>query len=250
MMDMDMDEVLARILDKRTTVFFADEQRLFRNAYQSFFTSDHPDVEMVGISPDTSGETLATANMALEPEVMLLGVKVLLPSVVEKLKMVREVHPTVSIVLLAAYYDTMGVEALRKFSQSASTGYAYLLKHTIDSVEQLTDVIQEVAQGRVMIDPMVMEWLMEAEDARSPVLTELSGRELEVLGWMARGYRDETIASVLCLEQETVERHRRSIYGKLGLDGQNKESRDPRVHAITKYLTATGLLTGLSFSEN
>ena len=113
-------------------------------------------------------------------------------------------------------------------------------------MEQLTQVITAVAQGRIILDPIVMEGLMAPADTTANFLKDLSPRELEVLSWMAKGYRNTTIAEVLFLQPKTVERHVNSIYGKLGAAPETKH---PRVHAITLYFRAMGLLPAEDFER-
>ena len=227
-------------------LYLAEEQQILREAYQSFFLP-HPGLEVVGISGDTSADALVTAVSTLKPDVLLMGIKVLQPSTVEKLEAVRESSPKVSIVLLSASYDVKGIKALRQFSRGTSAGCAYLLKHTIDTVEQLTQVIHAVAQGRIIVDPLVMEGLIATTDSTASYLKDLSPREQEVLSWMAKGYRNNTIAEVLCLEPKTIERHINNIYSKIGT---GSESQHPRVHAITLYFRAMGLLPADSFTDS
>ena len=226
-------------------LYVAEEQQILREAYNTLFLS-HPDLEVVGISGDTSTEALTAAASLLSPDVLLLGIKVLQPAAVERLEAVRESYPQLGIVLLSASYDVQGIKALRQFSRGATAGCAYLLKHTIDTVEQLTQVVHAVAQGRIILDPAVMEGLMAPTDATATLLKDLSPRELEVLSWMAKGYRNPVIAEVLFLQPKTVERHVNSIYGKLGAA---PDSQHPRVHAITLYLRAMGLLPAEDFDR-
>ena len=72
-------------------------------------------------------------------------------------------------------------------------------------------MIQAVAQGRVIVDPMVMEGLVSPKEVSSAVLPGLSPREMEVLSWIAKGYRNDTIADVLSRDVKTVERHINNI---------------------------------------
>ncbi len=67
------------------------------------------------------------------------------------------------------------------------------------------------------------------------------------LSWMAKGYRNETIAEVLGLEPKTVERHINNIYSKLNSGPAN--SKHARVHAVKLYLRATGQLMGEEVEE-
>lgn len=226
-------------------LYIAEEQQILREAYQAFFLP-HPTIDVVGTSGDTTIEALVAAAATLRPNVMLLGFKVLHPSTVERLNRIRESEPDIAIVLLSASYEVKGIKALREFSRGAASGCAYLLKHTIDTVDQLTQVVQSVAEGRIILDPAVMEGLITSSDAKSTFLKDLSPRELGVLSWMAKGYNNHTIADVLCLEPKTIERHINGIYNKLGATPDAKHA---RVHAVTTYLRATGSLPAEDFAE-
>lgn len=226
--------------NKKIKLYLAEEQQLLREAFRSFFAA-YPGIEMVGASGDTSGESLLAAATALKPTTVLVGIKILQPPMVERLEMLREGCPDVAIVLLSASYDMRGIKALREFSRGAKVGCAYLLKHTIDTVAQLTQVIHSASEGRIILDPAVMEGLINSEETYSTFLKELSPREMEVLSWIAKGYRNNTIAEVLCLEPKTVERHINNIYSKLG---GPPDSKHPRVYATTLFLRAAGLLSG------
>jgi DNA-binding NarL/FixJ family response regulator len=226
-------------------LFLAEEQQILREAYQSVFSAQ-PNVELLGSTADTSTDFLAGMVQALKPDVIILGVKAVHPCTVEKLEALREACPQMGLVLLLAMYDGQGIKALREFSRDSSTGCAYLLKHTIDTVEQLTQVVSSVAEGRIIVDPMVMEELIRTGDTGNGVVQELSPKEMEVLGWLAKGYRNDTIAGLLSRDVKTVERHINNIYSKL--QSNKPDSPDatmhPRVRAALMYLKAVGLLSG------
>ena len=221
------------------TLYLAEEQRMLKEAYESFF-SGHPTIRVLGSSSDTSSDSLIEAAATLKPQVLLLGIKTVQPETVEKLELLREACPRLGLVLLFwSFYDLQGIKALRRYSRTASAGCAYLLKHTIDTVDQLTQVISSVAQGRVTLDPLVMEELVRTGETTNSFLKELSPKELEVLRWMARGYRNATIADILGRDRRAVERHINNIYSKM--QGANHAG-DSRVAATLMYLRATGLL--------
>ena len=222
----------------RVKLLIAEEQEVFRDAYQAFF-SRHPNIELISVSGDNESESLVSKARVLKPDVILLGIGVLQPASMKTLEMLRENCPQVGIVLLSASYDVGQFDALRRLTRRVSSGRAYMLKHTMDSVRELTHVILGVARGRITIDPAVMDGLMAAADSPDFLLKQLSPRELEVLGWMAKGYRNSTIVDILCLELKTVEHHVNSIFSKVG---DCPDSKDTRIHAITLYLTATGRL--------
>ncbi len=241
-----VEELPQQVKTEQIRLYIAEEQQIMREAYRTFYVSSL-DVSIVGSSEDTHSETLVTAAATLKPDVIIVGTKVLQPSTVEKLKTVREYDPEIGIVILSAYYDVKGIMALREYSKGAQAGCAYLQKHTLDTVNQLTQVIKSVAEGRIIVDPAVMNRLMTSDQSGDSFLKELSPRELEVLGWMAKGYRNGSIAETLCLEPKTVERHINSIYSKLG---SRPEPKHARVHAIIRYLKARGLLPAEEFTDD
>ena len=223
----------------RLKLYIAEEQQILREAYRSFFLPQE-NIEVLGCSDDTGGDVLAVAASTLKPDVMLVGFKGLQPATIEKLELIRESCPDVGLVILSAFYDVKGIKALREFVRDTSVGCAYLLKHTIDTVEQLTQIICSVAEGRIILDPAIMEELIGSADSKPSLLRDLTRKEIEVLSWMARGYRNSTIAEVMFVEPKTVERHINGIYAKLEDDS---DSNHARVHAIILYLRATGLLS-------
>ena len=225
---------------KTITLYVAEEQEILKVAYQSFFSANLG-IEVLASSGDTSAQSLVDAATNLEPDVMLIGFKAVQRDTVERLEILRDACPRVPLVLLFAFYDDQGISALRDFSRDTSAGRAYLLKHTIDNVEQLTQAIHSVAEGRVIIDPTVMEALIGTGDAQSGILRDLSPKALEVLSWVAKGYRNDSIAEVLSRDVKTIERHINNIYTTLL--GAEDELGHPRVRAALMYLRANGLLS-------
>ena len=224
-------------------LLIAEEQEIFREAYRSFF-SHHPDIETIGSSQYTGARLLTNEAKTLSPDVILLGVGTVDNQTVAFLEALAENSKETATVVVAASYDNISMMALRRLSRGVSAGHAYLLKHKVNSVHELTQVILGVAEGRMVIDPPVLDELIIIQDPPDSVLKDLSQRELEVLGWMAEGYRNSIIADLLTLELKTVERHINSIFSKLG---DCPEAKDMRVYAITLFLTATGRMPASGF---
>ncbi len=95
---------------------------------------------------------------------------------------------------------------------------AYLLKERVSDVDQLVRAIREVAGGGSVIDPKVVEALVDARSRRadSP-LQHLTPRESEVLAEMAQGRNNASVAAALGLSERAVEKHINSVFSKLGL---------------------------------
>jgi DNA-binding NarL/FixJ family response regulator len=71
---------------------------------------------------------------------------------------------------------------------------------------------------------------------RSDSLSNLSGREKEVLSLMAEGRTNAAIAAALVVGEGAVEKHINSIFAKLGLAPADRDHR--RVLAVLRYLGA------------
>jgi len=245
---------------KKIKLYVVEEQEILCQAYKSTFLLE-PAIDIVGIVDGRDGEAIVSALTALNPDVVLLGTKMLQSDIIEKLEVIRRHHPDVGIILLAALYDVKGMKQLRAFFRRSSKGCAFLLKHSIDRTEQLVGVIRAVAEGRVIIDPLVQEGLFGVSDARigylnalthrevalsrtgdarTTFLKGLTRRELEVLSWMAKELKNTAIAEVLCVDPRTVKCHINSIYSKVG----RFDSKHPRIRAIMLYLKAIGQLPG------
>jgi DNA-binding NarL/FixJ family response regulator len=145
---------------------------------------------------------------------------------------VRASYPDMGVVVLSQFVEPTYALALL---ESGSAGRAYLLKERVHDGEQLIRAIQAVAEGESVIDPKVVDALVEAQSRRqnSP-LAELSEREAEVLAEIAQGKSNSAIAESLFLTKRAVEKHINSIFLKLDLRDVDDVSR--RVKATLMYL--------------
>jgi DNA-binding NarL/FixJ family response regulator len=147
----------------------------------------------------------------------------------------RREHPEIGVVLLSHFADPQyGIALL----DHGSDGRAYLLKERIQYRGQLVSAIKTVAQGGSTIDPKVVEALIaESDRSERSQLAELTPRELEILGFVARGQNNQAIADELVLTKRAVEKHINEIFRKLGLTAVPDISQ--RVKATLIYLAET-----------
>jgi len=144
----------------------------------------------------------------------------------------RELHPDVGVVVLSQYVEP--TYALQLFD-GGSQGRAYLLKERLSDVEQLVQAVHEVTNGGSVIDPKVVESLVDARSrTRHSPLEHLTPRELEVLSEIAQGKNNAAVAASLVLSERAVEKHINSLFSKLGLSQEPDVHR--RVKAVLLYL--------------
>ena len=92
----------------------------------------------------------------------------------------------------------------------------YILKET--GVSELVSAIKTVADGQKYYSnevsvTMINSLMSENKSASS----ELSEREIEVLGHIAKGFTNKEAGDKLCISGRTVETHRRNILSKLDM---------------------------------
>jgi DNA-binding NarL/FixJ family response regulator len=148
----------------------------------------------------------------------------------------RERHPDVGVVVLSQYVEPAWALQLL---EDGSAGRGYLLKERVGDLEELTRAVRAIAEGGSVIDPQVVDALVEARIARErSLLSRLTERELEVLGHIAQGRNNAGIAASLHLSERAVEKHINSIFAKLGLASEEQVHR--RVRAVLLYLAEQG----------
>jgi DNA-binding NarL/FixJ family response regulator len=144
----------------------------------------------------------------------------------------RVIDPAIGVVVLSQYLEPSYALALLA---DGSAGRAYLLKERVADVAELLDAVRSVASGGSVIDPKVVEALVETRTRRQPTeMDRLTPREREILAEMAQGKSNAAIAATLVLSERAVEKHTNSIFSKLGLSEERDLNR--RVKAVLLYL--------------
>ena len=137
--------------------------------------------------------------------------------------------PNLSVLVLSQYVEERyGAELL----ESGATGVGYLLKDRVADIPDFIMAVRDVASGRTVLDPEVVDQLLARR--RDERLAALTPREREVLALMAEGRSNRAIAKALFVTEGAVEKHVKSIFGKLGLAQTEDDHR--RVLAVLTYL--------------
>ena len=195
-------------------------------------------VEVVAVC--TNGKELEEAIEAWEPDVVLTDIRMPPSGADEGVRIatrLREARPEVGVVVLSQYAEP--AYAIRLLEQGTG-GRAYLLKERIRDREELIAAILAVARGGSVIDPVIVDVLIEARSkATRSKLSELTPRERELLGEIAAGKSNGAIAESLFLTKRAVEKHVNSIFSKLNLPETQDVSR--RVKATLIFLSEEGM---------
>jgi DNA-binding NarL/FixJ family response regulator len=216
-------------------VALAEDDVLVRQGMEGVLASAD-DLTLVASAGDLDAAIQAIESSA--PDVVVTDIRMPPTMTDEGIRLAAEIerrHPGTGVVVLSQYDDPDYVLSLLG---AGTKGRAYLLKERVSDVEEVCSAIRTVAMGGSVLDPQVVERLVQARTRRSSPLDRLTPRETEVLAAMARGLANGAIADELGVGVRAVEKHINAIFLKLGL------SEEPAVHrrvvAVVTFLSEVG----------
>jgi DNA-binding NarL/FixJ family response regulator len=190
--------------------------------------------EVVGQASDAA-ELLERID-ATAPDVAIVDIRMPPSHTDEGLRAAAEIrssHPGVGILVLSQYArPSYAIELL----SNGTEGIGYLLKDRVSDLEELASSVRRVGEGGSVLDPSVVAQLVERPRPAHDPLEELTDRERDVLSLMAEGRSNKAIGQRLFITEHTVEKHVKSIFGKLRLPPSADDHR--RVLAVLTFLSA------------
>lgn len=215
-----------------TTLLIAEDDYLVREGARAVLDSV-PGYTVLGTAGDPQG--LLELLDDHDPDAVVLDIRMPPTFTTEGIELARSLRaqrPGIGVVVLSQHADP---EYALELLGEGSDGLAYLLKERLGDAEQLVVAIEEVVGGGSVVDPKIVEALMEAHRRRTASkLLGLSAREIEVLRLMASGQGNAAIARTLSIADKTVEKNISSIFRKLGLSEEVEINR--RVSAVLFFL--------------
>jgi DNA-binding NarL/FixJ family response regulator len=166
---------------------------------------------------------LAIVDVRLPPDFRDEGLRAALEA--------RRRHPDLTVLILSQYVEPVYAAELLADGRG---GIGYLLKERVSEVRTFVDAVRRVGAGGTALDPEVVAAMVNPRRSGGGPLSELTPRELDVLGLVAEGRSNAGIAEALVITPGAVEKHISRIFDKLGL--QTSEADHRRVLAVLAYL--------------
>ena len=210
----------------------AEDQYLMREGTKRIL-GEVPGIDVVGEASDF--DSVLAETRRLRPNVVLMDIK--MPPThsmegIEAAHVIKGELPETGVVVLSQHEDEGYVWALL---ENGVAGYGYLHKVRVGDVDQLVRALREVAAGGSVLDPRILETLLDRRSNKpGSALSELTAGELEVLKLMAESRTNGAIASQLSIAVGTVEKRAAAVFNKLGVPEESDINR--RVAAVLIYL--------------
>ena len=219
------------MMEEPITILIADDQELAREGYRRVLEAQ-PGLQIVATAADGL-EAVALAEASC-PDVAMLDIRMPGLNGLEASEQIRQKCPRTGLLLLSFYDNPRYVRAFFKYN---AAGKAFLLKQTTGRIEELVRAIKAVAGGQIMLDPVIVNDLLN--NGPLATLQDLTPQEMRVLTLMAQGHANSSIAAALVVQERTIENYVSNIFAKLHLKDPTQQA---RVQAVLLFLEATGRL--------
>jgi DNA-binding NarL/FixJ family response regulator len=193
-------------------VMVVDDHELFRQGVSSIL-SRIDDVEVVAEAEN--GRVAVQKAKEYRPDVVLMDINMPVCDGLRATRQIKAEHPDIRILILTV---TDTEEMLFEAIKSGASGY--VLKNATPAL--LIDSVKRVSAGEPVIPGnlamrIITEFSRPAEGKGTPVVDQLTEREVEVLRHLSTGASNREIAKALFISENTVRNHVRSILEKLHL---------------------------------
>jgi DNA-binding NarL/FixJ family response regulator len=187
-------------------VLIVDDHRMFGESLARLL-SDEPGIAVVGLA--TSGAEAIELSARLQPRVVLMDYELPDKDGVAIAFELRQRDPETMVVMLTGSCDD------RVLVAAINAGCSGFLTKDRAAAE-VADAVRAAADGEALISPAQLARLLpKLNRTRHSIGADLTDREREVLGLLARGQTNKAIASDLYLSLNTVRNYIQSLLTKL-----------------------------------
>lgn len=150
------------------------------------------------------------------PHIILMDISMPMLNGIEATLQISSYFPEIQVVIFTNYEDDDKILACIR---AGAKGYLLKSEKMAFIVHTLEEVMAGGSQMSTLIARKVFRLLQEEKNipAQKPKIELLTTREQEILQFVRQGLKYKVIANQLNISEETVKKHIRNIYEKLGV---------------------------------
>jgi DNA-binding NarL/FixJ family response regulator len=172
-------------------------------------TAADGEADMKVVAEAENGLEAIQAYQTHRPDVVVMDLRMPKANGIETILRLRESFGAVRVLVFSNYAG--GDEVFQAFKAGAC---GFVTKEM--ALERLLDAIRRVHAGEQYIPPEISMRL------NGCILSNLSGRELEVLALVAKGLSNKEIGAQLNVVESTIKVHLKNILAKLGVNDRTQ----------------------------
>jgi DNA-binding NarL/FixJ family response regulator len=195
-------------------VLIADDDERVRRTFTALLELEE---DIVVIETATDGEMAVKAAARLQPDVIVMDIRMPRLDGIAATTSIRSQNPTWGRILVVTTFDLD--EYVLGAARAGASGF--LLKD--QAPEELAKAVRLVASGEAIVSPRATARLLQEfvrPTRNEPAIKLLTERELDVVRLMAKGLSNDDIASEAFISLGTVKTHVSSILSKLQLQSR------------------------------
>lgn len=185
-------------------ILLVDDHEMVRLGLKSYLDLQ-ADVEVVAES--SNGCEGVKQALELRPDVIIMDIVMPEMNGIEATLAILETWPEAKILILTSYLDN---EKIYPVLDAGAKGY--MLKTS--SAEEILSAVRKVAKGEIAIETEVSKKVQYHRN-HVELHDDLTARERDILGLLAKGYENQRIADELFISLKTVKTHVSNILSKL-----------------------------------
>ena len=207
MSDSEETTIVETAMTETIDVLIVDDHRVFAESLARLL-SDEEGVEVVGVVSDAPEAIDLAAR--LRPRVVLMDYRMPDRDGIAITTEIKRRNPEIMVVMLtAATEDRVLLAAI----DAGCSGF--LTKDR--AAAEVAEAVRAAAAGEALISPGLLARLLpKLNRTQRAIGADLTERELEILGLLARGWNNKLIAGDLYLSVNTVRNYVQSVLTKLG----------------------------------
>ena len=185
-------------------ILLVDDHEMVRLGLKSYLDLQ-ADVEVVAES--SNGREGVEQALELRPDVIIMDIVMPEMNGIEATMAILETWPEAKILILTSYLDN---EKIYPVLDAGAKGY--MLKTS--SADEILHAVRKVARGEIAIETEVSKKVQYHRN-HIELHDDLTARERDILGLLAKGYENQRIADELFISLKTVKTHVSNILSKL-----------------------------------